>query len=78
MLAAMAIAAVLCIGIGVYPEALYQLLPNYAFDASTGGTYNAYDVTHVVMQLQLLLCCPRIWCAGQNGCVSLRGAGRQS
>lgn len=54
MLAAMAIAAILCIGIGVYPEALYQLLPNYAFDASTGGTYNAYDVTHVVMQLQLL------------------------
>ena len=23
-------AATLCIGIGVYPEALYQLLPNYA------------------------------------------------
>ena len=48
MLAAMAIASALCIGIGVYPRALYDLLP-YATD------YNAYDVTHVVTQLELLL-----------------------
>ena len=48
MLAAMGIASALCIGIGVYPRALYDLLP-YATD------YNAYDVTHVVTQLELLL-----------------------
>jgi multicomponent Na+:H+ antiporter subunit D len=46
---AMAIAATLCIVIGVYPEAtLYQLLP---FDAE----YHPYDMTHVITQLQLLL-----------------------
>ena len=55
MLLAMGMAAVLCIGIGVYPTALYQLLPNYALDPVSGSTYNAYDVTHVLMQLQLLL-----------------------
>lgn len=47
MLMAMTISAVLCIAIGVYPNALYQLLP---FD--TG--YNPYDATHVLTQLQLL------------------------
>lgn len=46
---AMAIAAVLCIVIGAFPEAtLYRLLP---FDAD----YHPYDMTHVVTQLQLLL-----------------------
>lgn len=47
MLLAMAIAAALCIAIGIYPQALYSLLP---FD--TG--YNPYDATHVLAQTQLL------------------------
>ena len=47
MLIAMAIAAVLCIGIGSYPWWLYSLLP---YD--TG--YSPYDSTHVIAQLQLL------------------------
>ncbi len=47
MLVAMFIAACLCIGIGVYPAALYSLLP---YD--TG--YNPYDATHVLAQTQLL------------------------
>lgn len=48
MLAAMAIAAALCIGIGVFPGALYAVLP-YAVD------YEPYTFTHVVVQLQLLV-----------------------
>jgi multicomponent Na+:H+ antiporter subunit D len=47
MLIAMLIAALLCIGIGIYPAALYSLLP---YD--TG--YNPYDATHVLAQTQLL------------------------
>lgn len=47
MLWAMTIAASLCIAIGIYPEALYALLP---YD--TG--YNPYDATHVLAQTQLL------------------------
>lgn len=47
MLLAMFIAAVLCIVIGVYPQLLYGLLP-YQVD------YSAYDVTHVLAQLQIL------------------------
>ena len=47
MLLAMFIAAVLCVAIGVYPAALYSLLP---YD--TG--YNPYDATHVLAQTQLL------------------------
>ena len=47
MLFAMAIAAGLCIAIGIYPAALYSLLP---YD--TG--YNPYDATHVLAQTQLL------------------------
>jgi len=47
MLFAMAIAAGLCIAIGIYPSALYALLP---YD--TG--YNPYDATHVLAQTQLL------------------------
>lgn len=47
MLFAMAIAAALCIAIGIYPQALYSLLP---YD--TG--YNPYDATHVLAQTQLL------------------------
>lgn len=47
MLLAMLIAAVLCVTIGIYPAALYSLLP---YD--TG--YNPYDATHVLAQTQLL------------------------
>lgn len=47
MLLAMSISALLCIGIGVYPAALYALLP---YDAG----YNPYDATHVLAQSQLL------------------------
>jgi multicomponent Na+:H+ antiporter subunit D len=47
MLVAMAIAAALCIGIGVYPTALYALLP---FAVS----YEPYTASHVIAQLQLL------------------------
>ena len=47
MLIAMTISAVLCIGIGVFPLVLYQMLP---FDM----VYSPYDATHVLAQLQLL------------------------
>lgn len=47
MLLAMTISASLCIAIGVYPQALYSLLP-FAID------YNPYDATHVLAQTQLL------------------------
>lgn len=48
MLIAMGIAAVLCIGIGSFPNLLYSILP-YSTD------YNPYDVTHVLAQIQLLV-----------------------
>lgn len=48
MLLAMSVAAVLCVAIGVYPQALYGLLP-FAID------YTPYDATHVLAQMQLLL-----------------------
>ena len=48
MLLAMALTALLCVGLGVYPAPLYAILP---YDAS----YDPYTVTHVVTQLQLLL-----------------------
>ncbi len=47
MLIAMGISATLCIAIGIYPWALYSILP---YD--TG--YNPYDATHVLTQTQLL------------------------
>ena len=47
MLIAMAIGAVLCIVIGSYPAVLYSLLP-------WNVDYQPYDVTHVLIQLQLL------------------------
>lgn len=47
MLAAMFLAAALCIFIGVYPAWLYSLLP---FEVD----YTPYDATHVIAQLQLL------------------------
>ena len=48
MLVAMGIAAGLCFGIGVYPQALYGLLP-YPVD------YVPYTIDHVVTMMQLLL-----------------------
>ncbi|MEM8792947.1 MAG: Na(+)/H(+) antiporter subunit D [Pseudomonadota bacterium] len=48
MLLAMGIAAAFCIGIGVFPGLLYDILP---YDVK----YHAYTLEHVVTQLQLLL-----------------------
>mgnify|MGYP003117582667 FL=1 len=48
MLIAMGIAAFFCIGIGVFPGLLFELLP-YA------PTYNSYSFGHIVSALQLLL-----------------------
>jgi multicomponent Na+:H+ antiporter subunit D len=48
MLIAMGITAALCVGIGVYPEPLYALLP-YRVD------FAPYTLEHVVTQLQLLM-----------------------
>ncbi|MCP5420997.1 MAG: Na(+)/H(+) antiporter subunit D [Gammaproteobacteria bacterium] len=47
MLIAMSLAACLCLGIGLFPGALYAILP-YPLD------YQPYTVTHVITQLQLL------------------------
>lgn len=47
MLIAMTIAAMLCVAIGMFPAQLYQLLPWQV-------NYTAYDVSHVLAQLQLL------------------------
>ncbi len=47
MLAAMTVAALLCIGIGCFPQHLYSILP---FD--TG--YWPFDATHVIAQVQIL------------------------
>lgn len=48
MLLAMGIAATLCIGIGVFPQALYSILPYEV-------NYQPYTTAHVVTQMQLLL-----------------------
>ncbi|MEJ8571333.1 Na(+)/H(+) antiporter subunit D [Microbaculum marinum] len=48
MLAAMGLASVLCIGIGVLPMTFYELLPY-------PGDYAPYTLEHVVTQLQLLM-----------------------
>ena len=47
MLLAMTIAAVLCVGIGIYPVWLYDMLP---FEVG----YNPYYASHVLTQTQLL------------------------
>ena len=47
MLLAMGLTAFLCVAIGVWPNALYSVLP---FDVS----YNPYSTTHVITQIQLL------------------------
>lgn len=48
MLLAMSIFALLCIGLGVYPQPLYHILP---FAVS----YEPYSAAHLVAQFQLLL-----------------------
>ena len=48
MLIAMAIAALLCVGIGSFPAVLYAILP-------LPVTYEPYSAGHVVSQLQLLV-----------------------
>ena len=48
MLLAMGITAFLCIAIGVYPTALYDILPHDV-------DYQPYSTAHVINQLQLLL-----------------------
>jgi multicomponent Na+:H+ antiporter subunit D len=48
MLLAMGITAALCIGIGVYPDPLYAILP---FEVN----YHAYTTAHVITSLQLLV-----------------------
>ncbi|MED5249508.1 MAG: Na(+)/H(+) antiporter subunit D [Pseudomonadota bacterium] len=48
MLIAMGIAAALCIGIGVWPWMLYDLLP-FKID------YTPFDVSHILAQIQLLV-----------------------
>ena len=53
MLVAMGIGALLCIGIGIFPYPLYDLLP-YAMVFADGTPYVPYTTTHVVLQLQLL------------------------
>tara|TARA_B110000483_G_scaffold208227_1_gene253694 strand:+ start:3774 stop:5480 length:1707 start_codon:yes stop_codon:yes gene_type:complete len=48
MIIAMVIASVLCIAIGIFPSVFYQILP---YEMS----YQPYDFSHVVGQLQLLM-----------------------
>jgi multicomponent Na+:H+ antiporter subunit D len=48
MLIAMATMAAMCIGIGIFPELLYRVLP-YPVD------YHPYTATHVITQYQILL-----------------------
>ncbi len=48
MLIAMGIAAFLCVGIGIFPQPLYALLPHPV-------DYHPYTTYHVINQLQLLL-----------------------
>lgn len=51
MLIAMGVSAILSVGIGVYPDPLYALLPNQEQIA----TYHPYTAYHIIEQLQLLL-----------------------
>ncbi len=52
MLVAMGIAAVLCVALGIWYQPLYSILPF----AEVAAEYHPYDLTHVVTQLQLLMC----------------------
>ena len=49
MLLAMGIVSALCIGLGVFPDPLYRILP-YEVEG-----FHAYEASHVVLQLQLLV-----------------------
>lgn len=51
MLIAMGIAAAFCIGVGLYPAALYALLPY----PEVAAEYHAYDQTHIFTMLELLI-----------------------
>ncbi|PQA85819.1 Na(+)/H(+) antiporter subunit D [Hyphococcus luteus] len=51
MMIAMGIAAALCLGLGIYPDPLYALLPDQAAIAD----YHPYTAYHLIEQLQLLL-----------------------
>jgi multicomponent Na+:H+ antiporter subunit D len=51
MIAAMTLAAVLCVGIGTFPQFLYGILP---FGPAETNNYWPYDITHVLTQTQLL------------------------
>ncbi len=51
MQAAMAVSAVLCIGIGFYPDPLYALMP----DPAAMADYHPYSLYHIAEQAQLLL-----------------------
>jgi multicomponent Na+:H+ antiporter subunit D len=53
MLVAMGIAAAFCIGIGVYPDALYEILP-YSHEA-TEYRHHVFSSDHIWFSLQLLL-----------------------
>ena len=63
MLAAMAIASFICIFLGVYPTALYHILPFELVHGADGFivkgfeelAYHNYTATHVITQLQLLM-----------------------
>jgi multicomponent Na+:H+ antiporter subunit D len=61
MMAAMVIGALLCVGIGTFPQFLYARLP---FEVD----YWPYDTTHVLTQLQLLF-----WGAGAFTSLKLTG-----
>ncbi|GJL91310.1 Na(+)/H(+) antiporter subunit D [Hyphococcus sp.] len=51
MLIAMGVSAALCVGLGVYPDPLYALMPDQAAIAG----YHPYTAYHLIEQLQLLL-----------------------
>lgn len=55
MLIAMGIAAAFCIGIGIWPQPLYNLLP-YPVD------FKPYTVGHIVTQMQLLMFAAAAFC----------------
>lgn len=61
MLIAMGAASLLCIGLGIFPQPLYRLLP-FPVD------YNAYTASHVITQFELLL-----FAAGSFALMALAG-----
>ena len=54
MLAAMAVAALVCVAMGVLPGQFYSLLPNTA-------EYHAFTVSHMISQGQLLIPALLVW-----------------